>query len=293
MLIAVDNYLEEVNPSLVVVQGDTASALAGALAGFGSGVPVAHVEAGLRSGDLANPWPEEGFRRSIDSLASYLFAPTQRSQEQLRSEQVLGEVFLTGNTVVDALEHIRNSSQFRRLSLEHLLPTQVSEDGNFILFTQHRRESFAFGMRNVLEAIKQIAQDGMPIVMPIHPNPNVVKQVSEHLENHPNVYLIPPQNYLTFLKLLESCRAVVSDSGGVQEEAPSFGKRVVITRHTTERPEVLHSGYGVLCGFDTKRIVQEVQRAWDSPQEVKRGNPFGDGQASARIVEIISRALKS
>lgn len=292
MLAAVDEHLLNTSPSLIVVQGDTASALAGALAGFSSGIRVAHVEAGLRSGDLANPWPEEGFRRSIDAVSSYLFAPTAQSQDNLRTEQVLGEVHLTGNTVVDALEYIRNSSKFHQISLDQLLPPQVAESGDFVLFTQHRRESFAFGMSNVLQAVQQIAREGMPVVMPVHPNPNVVKLVAEHLQDLPNVHLIPPQNYLTFLRILESCRVVVSDSGGVQEEAPSFGKRVVITRTVTERQEILHSGHGVLCGFNTEQIVHETRKAWESPQVVKRTNPFGDGQASIRIVEIISRVLE-
>ena len=287
----IGELIEHLNPKLIVVQGDTSTALAATLSAFSRAIPVAHVEAGLRSFDNLNPWPEEGYRRSIDGMSSMLFAPTLRAESNLRSEQLPGNIYLTGNTVVDALISIRELIRFDNSVIPELPTYLQAGDAQFVLFTQHRRESFGDRIEHVLAAVRQIAENGIPVVFPVHPNPEVVKRANNMLGTSRNVTLLPPLNYLHFLRLLSMCRFVISDSGGLQEEVPSFGKRILVTRTATERPEILESGHGILCGYDTDRIVREAAHLMSALPLTDSANPFGDGHASERITSEICNFL--
>jgi UDP-N-acetylglucosamine 2-epimerase (non-hydrolysing) len=283
----------KVNPDLVIVQGDTASATAAALQAHALRILVAHVEAGLRSGNLWNPWPEESNRRIIDSIASLHFAPTKSAAMNLVQGGYAATTSITGNTVVDAM--IYASKELDRdpeiqLQLESLLGFSLSE--NFILFTQHRREGFGNGQINVFGAILKLAKMGHKIVFPVHLNPLVRDKVDQMLTNQPNIYLIPPQAYLPFLTLMRKCKSIISDSGGLQEEAPTFGKGILITRLTTERPEVIESGFGQLVGYDSDKIIKLVAEGNEISNQLKlAANPFGDGDSSKIITESIIDAL--
>jgi len=279
----ISELLEDLQPKLVIVQGDTSTALAATLAAFSRSIPVAHVEAGLRSFDNLNPWPEEGFRRSIDGMSSILFAPTPNAESNLRTEQLPGLIRLSGNTIVDALTSIREVIRTDNSPVP-LLPGHLqSGETPFVLFTQHRRESFGDNIERVFTAVQTLAKRGKPVVFPVHPNPEVLSRAQRMLGGEPNITLLPPLNYLHFLKLLDTCNFVISDSGGLQEEVPSFGKRILITRTATERPEILESGHGILCGYETDRIVEQALRLVNLHSLVDTTNPFGDGHASDRI----------
>jgi UDP-N-acetylglucosamine 2-epimerase len=274
----------------IVVQGDTATAAAAATAGFFNRVPVAHVEAGLRTGDLASPWPEE-FNRRVITLASALhFAPTVRAAENLRAEGVRdANIMVVGNTVVDALlfvsKRIANAYQPIDPMLSNLPPEK-----KLILATLHRRENIGAPMREVLRALRTLAADGDKLIaLPLHLNPDVRKEVMSVLGGALNVRMLAPLQYPDFVYLLRRAWVVVTDSGGVQEEAPTFGLPILITRDTTERPEVIEAGFGRLVGADYQRIVNEVRAltASDHPQRVSGRNPFGTGDASERIAEAL------
>lgn len=284
----------DVKPDLVVVQGDTSSATAAALQAHALHILVAHVEAGLRSGDLWNPWPEESNRRVIDSVASLHFAPTKSAAKNLDQEGHAATTTITGNTVVDAM--IYASKELDRdpeieLQLETLLGFSLSEE--FILFTQHRREGFGDGQTSVFAAILKLAKMGHKIVFPVHLNPLVRDKVNQMLINQPNIYLISPQAYLPFLALVRKCKKIISDSGGLQEEAPTFGKEIIITRITTERPEVIESGFGQLVGFDSERIIKLAVGGSEISKQLNLvANPFGNGHSSIVITESIVDALE-
>jgi UDP-N-acetylglucosamine 2-epimerase len=282
-------------PDFVVVQGDTATAAAAALQAHAQHIPVGHIEAGLRSGDLWNPWPEEANRKMIDAISSLHFAPTQLSADNLYAESFNDSVFVTGNTIVDSLNHVvamLETNREIRNDLEFLLGFQLEEP--FILFTQHRREGFGHGQGQVFQAILELAHLGFRTVMPVHMNPQVRKKAEEKFLGVPNISLIDPQSYLSFVELLRMSTLVISDSGGLQEEVPSFGKTILITRLTTERPEVLTSGHGVLVGFDNVKIVDEALKALNTHVSSMFGsNPFGDGCSSGRIVQTLNEHLKT
>ncbi len=284
--------LQRIKPDLVVVQGDTATAAGGAIQGHALRIPIAHVEAGLRSGDLWNPWPEEANRRIVDAISSLHFAPTEGSAINLRSEGHTTSVSVTGNTVVDALQHVASKLDSQpdiRVALEKLLGFGLDQE--FILFTQHRREGFGGGQDQVFEAMLQLANLGHKVVFPVHMNPAVKNKADTVLAGHENIFLIPAQQYLPFLELMRNCKLIVSDSGGLQEEAPTFRKNIVITRLTTERAEVIESGYGTLVGFDTEIIVTHALNVMKVKRTPATGNPFGDGNASSRIRDEIERFL--
>jgi len=277
----------------IVVQGDTATATAAAMAGFLCRVPVAHVEAGLRTNDLQSPWPEE-FNRRVITLASTLhFAPTACSASNLRKENVPADCILeVGNTVVDALLYTRNRLGRGYRPIEPALAA-LPTDKKVVLATMHRRENIGNNMCCVLRALRTIGEDGDKIVaLPVHLNPAVRSQVLEILGDAPNVHLLPPLQYPDFVHLLSKAWCVVSDSGGVQEEAPTFGLQILITRDTTERPEVVEAGFGRLVGADPGAIVDGV-RALTSSNELKllaKPTPFGMGDAGERIAdELIAR----
>lgn len=290
----IGEVLDRVRPTRVIVQGDTATAMSGALAAYYHRIPVSHVEAGLRSGDIYAPWPEEVNRKIVGSIADQHFAPTERAAQALRSENVPGErIHVTGNTVVDALILAKAmveadpclSSRWDDIRKHH---------GNrrIILVTCHRRENFGGGVLNIVNALQTIlAREDVAVVLPVHPNPNVRDIFAAHLSNHPRVILISPQEYTDFVSLLSLSHLVLTDSGGVQEEAPTFGKPVLVMRETTERPEGVEAGTARLVGADYDRIVEETFRLLDDDETysamARSHNPFGDGHASERIVKVL------
>lgn len=283
-------------PDLVIVHGDTTSALVSTMSAFYEGIPVAHIEAGLRSGSLADPFPEEYNRRSIDQLSDLCFAPTEmNSGNLLREDKPASSIFVVGNTVVDAVIHVQ-----RRLdqdkALRGLVERELSESAvgldiekTFLLVTCHRRESFGEPLQRVLAALKEIAKQfsGVQIVFPVHPNPSVHDSVWRVLGDLPNVVLTPPLNYETMVLLISKCLCVMSDSGGLQEEAPTFGKRGLVLRDVTERQEGVSSGNLELVGTDKERIVvaasQLINGASGGEILSVRENPFGDGRSVSRI----------
>ncbi|MEW6741399.1 MAG: UDP-N-acetylglucosamine 2-epimerase (non-hydrolyzing) [Planctomycetota bacterium] len=291
----VDRAFDELEPGLVIVQGDTSTTLAAALSAFYREIPLAHVEAGLRTGQRHVPFPEEVNRRLTSVLADWHFAPTERARRALLEEGVPPErVFVTGNTVVDAL-HMTVARLETLRPLETLaLPLDPSK--HLLLLTTHRRESFDGGIEQICRAVAEIAlRPDVEIVFPVHPNPNVRRPAGDLLEGLPGVHLTPPLGYPQFVALLARSHLVLTDSGGVQEEAPSLAKPVVVMRETTERPEVVEAGGAVLVGTDRQRIVAEVTALLDDPERYRQmaqaRNPFGTGDAAERIAEILVRVL--
>ncbi|MGI9457205.1 MAG: non-hydrolyzing UDP-N-acetylglucosamine 2-epimerase, partial [Aeoliella sp.] len=269
----IDQMLEGDRPDMVLVQGDTTTVLTGALASFYRGIPIGHVEAGLRTGDLAAPFPEEANRRLTSSLAALHFAPTSQARDNLLAEGVASErVLVTGNTVIDALEWevARQREPGVREELEAKLAALVGEDlttNPFVLVTGHRRESFGGGFDEICEALITLANrfNDHLFVYPVHLNPNVKQVVYERLGSTPNIRLIGPQPYREFVALLDRCGVVLTDSGGVQEEAPSLGKPVLVMRDTTERPEGVSAGTVKLVGADAEKIVSETIELLTNP----------------------------
>jgi UDP-N-acetylglucosamine 2-epimerase (non-hydrolysing) len=288
----VARVLAETAPQYLLVQGDTTTAFAAALAAFYAGVPVGHVEAGLRTADARNPFPEEMNRRLVTQLATDHFAPTESARHNLRAAGVSeSRILVTGNTVVDACLWMRSKLGKRSQDL----PVAGLSNGHrsWILVTMHRRESWGQPMQEVCEAMIDILESdpNLHILFPVHPNPVVQEVVYPTLGKHARAHLVEPLAYSEFLGALSVARLVLTDSGGVQEEVASFGKPTVILRKDTERPEVVDSGFGVLAGTDKKRIIQnslQLLREWRVPET---GNPFGDGRASERIVEHVNRFL--
>lgn len=288
-----EKELLRIKPDLVIVQGDTATATASALQAHALHIPVGHVEAGLRSDDLWNPWPEESNRKIIDAIASLHFAPTKISAENLAREGYELSTALTGNTIVDALIHatkkLDENPQIRE-SLEKLLGFSLTQ--KYILFTQHRREGFGEGQSRIFKAISDLANLGYKIIFPVHLNPNVQGKAKDALGHQKGIYLIPPQEYLSFLELTRFCSLIISDSGGLQEEAQYFGKRILITRLTTERPEIINNGLGTLVGFDGEEIIRLTNNHFNLRNDYKIGlNPFGNGNTAKLIQNSISEFL--
>lgn len=283
-------------PDIVLVHGDTTTTFATALAAFYQRTAIGHVEAGLRTGNLYSPWPEEANRKLTGALTSLHFAPTEKSAGNLRAENIdPSTIHITGNTVIDALLTV-----VEKIGSDAVLEASVAERFPFldaskrlILVTGHRRENFGSGFEDICRALKQIADRGdTQVVYPVHLNPNVQEPVSRILGDHPAVHLIAPQEYLPFIYLMSRASIIVTDSGGIQEEAPSLGKPVLVMRDTTERPEAVDAGTVRLVGTSSRRIVEEVSCLLDN-QDVyesmsRAHNPYGDGQASARIAAIIS-----
>ena len=293
LMILLEEEFLRIKPDLILVQGDTATAAAAALQAHALHIPIGHIEAGLRSEDLWNPWPEESNRRLIDSTSSLHFAPTYESFNNLVREGNAKSTYLTGNTIVDALQFatkLLDQDRSIRSNLESLLDFNL--DDPYILFTQHRREGFGEGQNNVFEAIAKLANQGHKVIFPVHLNPSVRAKVREKLERNQNVLLIEPQSYLSFLQLIKNSRLIISDSGGLQEEAPSFNKSILITRLRTERPEVVESGFGHIVGFDTEAIVRKAIELMESKFESIK-NPFGDGSAASRITFVVDDFLRT
>ncbi|WP_174292207.1 non-hydrolyzing UDP-N-acetylglucosamine 2-epimerase [Sphingomonas bacterium] len=295
LLVGLGEVMDAERPDLVVVQGDTATAMAGALAAYYRRVTVAHVEAGLRSGDIYHPWPEEVNRRIVAPIAELHFAPTETAAAALRRENIdPATIHVTGNTVIDALLWTQG-----RIAADPALAGGL--DGiaarfagqRLVLVTTHRRENFGEGMAAIARAIGRIAdRPDVAVVFPMHPNPEVVRAMDAVLGTRANVARIAPLDYPHFVRALALCDIVLTDSGGVQEEAPALGKPVLVMRETTERPEGVAAGTARLVGTDEDRIVSEIFTLLgdsDAYAAMARAhNPFGDGQAAARIAEIVA-----
>nr|WP_084564836.1 UDP-N-acetylglucosamine 2-epimerase (non-hydrolyzing) [Pseudoxanthobacter soli] len=292
-----DDVLTEARPDRVLVHGDTTTAMAASIAAFHRGIPVGHVEAGLRTYDLARPWPEEFNRRIVDIAADLLFAPTPLSAHNLAGEALSGRVIVTGNTVIDALgvtrERIETDSALRA-ALEDRF-SFLTPGRRVLLVTGHRRENFGAGFDQICAALARLAdRDDIDIVYPVHLNPNVNDPVRTLLSGRANIHLIAPLDYLPFVYMMMRAHVVLTDSGGVQEEAPSLGKPVLVMRDVTERPEAVAAGTVRLVGTDADRIVASVAELWDDDTAYRRfahaANPYGDGRASERIAAALMGA---
>ena len=288
--------LELFKPDVVLVHGDTTTTMAASLAAFYQRIPVGHVEAGLRTGDLSSPWPEEGNRTLTGHLATYHFAPTETSRQNLLRENIAdNRITVTGNTVIDALFWVRDrvlSDEALHNELTQRYPF-LANGKKMILVTGHRRESFGRGFEQICHALAEIAANNpdVQIVYPVHLNPNVSEPVKRILGHVENVILIEPQDYLPFVWLMNRAWLILTDSGGIQEEAPSLGKPVLVMREMTERPEAVSAGTVCLVGTDSQRIVNEVTRLLQDEsayQAMSRAhNPYGDGHACHRILSAL------
>ncbi len=305
VLLGTRDVLKEAKPDLVLVHGDTTTSMSATIAAFYQQIKIAHVEAGLRTYNLLSPWPEEMNRQLTDRLCEYCFAPTETSKQNLLEEKIDKEkIHITGNTVIDALHWVVNKINTNS-DLQQKLQNQISEVGypeivnsqlsnrKYILVTGHRRENFGEGFLNICKALKEIAvqHPDMDIVYPVHLNPNVQKPVFELLADVKNIHLISPLDYLPFVYLMQHSHLILTDSGGVQEEAPSLGKPVLVMRNTTERPEAVEAGTVRLVGTDVAMIVENVNRLLTDntlyEKMAQAHNPYGDGRACERIVEEI------
>ena len=287
-LLGVASVLEQVQPDVVLVQGDTTSAMAAGLAAFYRKIPVGHVEAGLRTGDRYQPFPEEINRKLLSAIATYHFAPTDVARESLLREGIPSDsVLTTGNTVVDALQTIARKGE------GHNGLSALGVERRLILMTAHRRENFGAPLENICRAVLRLVEQNpdVEIAYPVHRNPNVRETVERMLSGQERVHLLPPLEYDQFIHLLSRCTLVLTDSGGLQEEGPVLGKPVLVMREMTERPEGVAAGSNRLVGTDADPIVSEAERLLHDPiayQAMARAsNPFGDGHAAARIVEFL------
>jgi UDP-N-acetylglucosamine 2-epimerase (non-hydrolysing) len=297
VLLGMRDVLKEAKPDIVFVHGDTTTSLAAGLAAFYQHIQVAHVEAGLRTYNLEAPWPEEMNRQLTDRLCDYCFAPTETAKSNLLQEKIGAQIPVTGNTVIDALlmavDIIKTRPELEREITEELASKGYKPAAckRYILVTGHRRENFGEGFLHICKALKKIALDypDVDIVYPVHLNPNVQKPVYELLAEVDNIYLMAPLDYLPFVYMMQHCYLILTDSGGVQEEAPSLGKPVLVMRNTTERPEAVEAGTVKLVGTDTAAIVANVGRLLSDEgayRAMSRAhNPYGDGKAGERVRE--------
>lgn len=298
ILLGMKNVFAEFKPDVVLVHGDTATTLAASLAAYYQQIPVAHVEAGLRTGNIYSPWPEEANRKLTSALANFHFAPTEISQANLLREGVDPmSVSVTGNTVIDALlDVVKRLDDDQELNAKAAAPTSfLDSTRKLILVTGHRRESFGDGFERICQALMEVAlqHPDVDIVYPVHLNPNVREPVNRLLRGITNVHLIEPLDYLPFVSLMSRAYIILTDSGGIQEEAPSLGKPVLVMRDTTERPEAVDAGTVKLVGTDTSNIVRELNRLLidhDAYCAMSYAhNPYGDGKACARIIEALCK----
>lgn len=289
--------LNDFKPDMVLVHGDTATTLSASLAAYYHQIQVGHVEAGLRTGNIYSPWPEEGNRKLAGCLTHYHFTPTETSKNNLLQEGYSEEnIFITGNTVIDALfmirKRIQNNPDFSA-TIKSVLP-ELKTDKKIILVTGHRRESFGSGFKRICNALAKTAEihPDCQIIYPVHLNPNVQEPVNRLLAGIKNILLIEPQQYLPFVYLMDKADIILTDSGGIQEEGPSLGKPVLVMRDTTERPEALKAGTVKLVGTDSDTITDEISKLLTNKaaylQMSQAHNPYGDGNACARILDVLA-----
>ncbi|KLD99974.1 non-hydrolyzing UDP-N-acetylglucosamine 2-epimerase [Aliarcobacter butzleri] len=302
VLIGLRDVFCEFKPDIVLVHGDTTTCISASLAAFYGRIKVGHIEAGLRTGDIYSPWPEEANRQITGVLTNYHFAPTSTSKENLLKEnKKLDNIIVTGNTVIDALflalDKIENNKDLKSKVINSINSQyKLNINRKIVLVTGHRRENFGNGFINICEALKTIALNNpnIDIVYPVHLNPNVQKPVKDILSNTSNVYLINPLQYEQFIYMMNKSYFIITDSGGVQEEAPSLGKPVLVMRNTTERPEAVKAGTVKLVGTNKENIIKEAQKLLDDKVEYERmskaHNPYGDGNACKKIVNFIKEA---
>ena len=290
VLLKTKEVIEEVKPDVVLVHGDTTTSMAAALSAFYAKVPVGHVEAGLRTFDKYYPFPEEINRVFADAVCTYHFAPTDESCENLKKSQIPTEhIYKTGNTVIDALIYTVENHQ------EEVEGLALNPELKTILMTSHRRENFGEPIREICKAVLELVENNKDVefVYPVHPNPNVRQPVYELLDGKDRIHLIQPLEYAQFCSLMKKAHIILTDSGGVQEEAPSLGKPVLVLRDTTERPEAIEYGTVKLVGTDKNKIVSEIEKLLHDDNEYKKMseaiNPYGDGLASKRIVEVLKK----
>lgn len=299
ILLGMRDVLIDYKPDIVLAHGDTTTTLATSLACFYQQIRVGHVEAGLRTGNLYSPWPEEANRLLTTQISKFHFAPTEKNKENLIKEHIMdNKILVTGNTVIDALfmvlDQIKSKPELEQQVADFIVSEGYSlSDRKIVLVTGHRRENHGDGMLNICKALKTLAQSypDVDFVYPVHLNPNVQKPVQDLLSDIDNVFLIKPLDYLPFVYLLSKCYLVLTDSGGIQEEAPSLGKPVLVMRDTTERPEAVDAGTIMLVGAETNSIVANVSRLLDHETHYNKmayaHNPYGDGNASLKIVHFI------
>lgn len=290
ILLGMEEVLQRRQFDAVLVQGDTTTVMAVALASFYGGVPLGHVEAGLRTGDIGNPFPEEMNRVVTGRLARWHFAPTRSAKENLIRENYPDEaVHVTGNTVIDALMMVASRDLHIGLA--------VPDGKRLVLVTSHRRENFGAPLRGICMAVRDLVErhGDIHVLYPVHPNPNVLDTVNELLSDHPSITLCPPLDYLPFVAAMKRAHIILSDSGGVQEEAPALGKPVLVMRRETERPEAIDEGVARLVGTERDAIVREASELLDDQgayAHMARGaSPYGDGRAASRIVEVLRQGL--
>ena len=300
VLIGISKLLKIINPDIIFVQGDTTTTYATALAGFYNRIPVGHIEAGLRTNNIYSPFPEEINRRMTTTIASYHFPPTNQSRKNLINEGIEEtKIVVVGNTVIDALFTVSNKIDKETDKYDNYFSESYNIHFNHkktILVTGHRTESFGGGFENICEAIKQIAeQNDVQVIYPVHLNPKVQEPVNRILNKIENLHLIPPQDYVPFVFLMKKSDIILTDSGGVQEEAPSLGKPVLVMRDTTERPEGINAGTAKLVGADIFKIVASVELLLNNYTEynkmAKAVNPYGDGNAASIILPFIKKTI--
>tara|TARA_Y100001968_G_C19450666_1_gene768325 strand:- start:3696 stop:4823 length:1128 start_codon:yes stop_codon:yes gene_type:complete len=291
-LIGLNDDFKKYPPKLVLVQGDTSTALSASLAAFYEKIPVAHVEAGLRTNNLIEPFPEEANRRLISQVSSLHFAPTERAKQNLIKADVLGEIFITGNTVIDALLLVAK----RKVKIEFKKINWNSQ--KVILVTVHRRENWGANLKDISRGILKILDkhSNVAVLLPMHKNPSVQEPLQRYLGNHPRIVLTEALNYENLIEAMKKCTLVLTDSGGLQEEAPSLGKPVLVLRDSTERPEAIEAGTAKIVGTKPLKIFQEVDNLLANPSAydsmAKASNPFGDGNASNRILKECIKIIK-
>ncbi|MCB0310567.1 MAG: UDP-N-acetylglucosamine 2-epimerase (non-hydrolyzing) [Bdellovibrionales bacterium] len=300
VLAGMEDVLEREKPDCILVQGDTTTTFVASLAAFYRKIPVGHVEAGLRTNDKHHPFPEEINRRLTTTLSDMHFAPTERAKDAILAEGIASkDVYLTGNTVIDALAWTLNNSATSKQELSSLVPVLSSAPEKLVLVTVHRRESFGEPFGNIFGAIRELAlqNSSVQIVFPVHPNPNVRQPVERLLSDVPNIHLVEPLQYSHFVHLMQAANFIISDSGGIQEEAPFLGKPVLVVRERTERIEAVEAGTARLVGTNQAVILKEASRLLHDTvaynQMSRAANPFGDGRAAERIVEILAERFST
>lgn len=299
VMTGLDPVFQSFKPGAVLVHGDTLTTLMAGIVSYFFQVPLGHVEAGLRTGNIYSPWPEEGNRKLVGGITHWHFAPTEGAKENLLAEKVPEDrIWVTGNTVIDALLDVREKLQAEEKQATYRDQFEfLDSERPMMLVTGHRRESFGGGFERICQALRELASKypQLQIVYPVHLNPNVQEPVKKYLSDLENVYLLAPQDYEPFVYLMDSSTLILTDSGGIQEEAPSLGKPVLVMRDTTERPEAVAAGTVKLVGTDTQAIINNVSQLLDDEAEYKTmsqaHNPYGDGKACARIIEVLEQDL--